>query len=110
LKTIDPFFEQDRRAVKVPAAPVMEADTDLQDPVIETADRCGRVAPQQLERFVLLEELVRVELLDAAQKRFRRRLGAAGASGLAWCAGRLPLRWARGLSRAATGLCRARIR
>jgi hypothetical protein len=109
-QTIDAFLEKDRGTVKVAAAPVVEADADLQDPVIQTAHRCGRVTPQQLERLVLLEELVRVELLDAAQKRFRRRLGAAGASGLVWCAGGLTFRRARGLTRAATGLGRARIR
>jgi len=46
---------------------------------------------------VLLEELSGVELLDAAQQRLRCGIGAAGADGLGWCAGRLPLRRARGL-------------
>jgi hypothetical protein len=76
---------------------VVEADTDLQDPVVETADGCGCVTPEQLECLVLLEEFVGVELLDAAQERLRGRVGATGASGLVWCAGRLPLRRARGL-------------
>ena len=81
--------------MKVPAAPVMETDADLQDPVIQVAHgRCG-VAPQELERLVLLEELAGVELLEAAEKRFRRRVRTAGASWLLWCAGRLPLRRAR---------------
>ena len=93
----DPFFEKDGGTVKVAAAPVMEADPDLQDPVIQTADRRGRVAPEQLERLVLLEELIAVELLDAAEKRFRRRVGAACARGFVWCSGGLPLRRARGL-------------
>jgi hypothetical protein len=78
--------------VKVAATPVVEADPDLEDPVIETADRRGRVAPEQLERFVLLEELVGVELLDATQKRFWWGVCTAGAGWLVWCAGRLPLR------------------
>ena len=52
--------------MKVPAAPVMETDAYLQDPVIQTAHRRGRVTPEQLERLVLLEELAGVELLDAA--------------------------------------------
>jgi hypothetical protein len=46
------------------------------------AHRCGGVPPQELERFVLLEELSGVELLDAAEERRRRRVGAAGAGRL----------------------------
>jgi hypothetical protein len=75
----------------------MEADPDLQYPVIQMTNRRGRVPPQELERLVLLEELVGVELLDAAEKRFRRRVGAACACGLVWCSGGLALRRARGL-------------
>jgi hypothetical protein len=75
----------------------MEADADLEDPVIQTADRRGGVTPQQLERLVLLKELVGVELLDAAEERFWGRFGATGASGLFRCSGRFPLRRARGL-------------
>jgi hypothetical protein len=88
----------------------MEADPDLQDPVIQAANGCGRVTPEKFERLVLLEELVGVELLDAAEKGFRRRVGAPGASGLVWCSERFPLRRPRGLARAATGLWRARFR
>ena len=62
------------------------------------ADGRGRVTPEQLEGLVLLEELVGVELLDAAEKGFRRRVGAPGASGLIWCSGRFPLRRPRGLA------------
>jgi len=46
---------------------------------------------------VLLEELVGVELLDAAEKRFRRRVGTSCACGLVWCSRGLALRRARGL-------------
>src|SRR5439155_9050599 len=69
-QTLDAFFEQDRRAVEVAAAPVMETDADLKDAVIEVAYGRGRVPPQQLERFMLLEKLSGVELLDAAKERF----------------------------------------
>jgi hypothetical protein len=96
--------------MKVPAAPVVEADADLEDSVIETADRRARVAPQDLERLVLLEEFAGVELLDAVEQRSGRRVGAAGACGLVRCAARLPFRRARRFARAATGLGRARIR
>ena len=88
--------------MKVPAAPVVKADADLEDAVIETAHGSGRVAPEELEGFVLLEELAGVELLDAAEKRFGRRVRAAGASGLIRCAGWLPLGRAGRFARAAT--------
>jgi hypothetical protein len=68
--------------MEVAAAPVMEPDPHLQDAVIQVAHRCGGVPPQELERFVLLEELSGVELLDAAEERRRRRVGAAGAGRL----------------------------
>jgi len=60
----------------------MEADPDLQDPVIQMTNRRGRVPPQELERLVLLEELAGVELLEAAEKRFRWGVGTPGACGL----------------------------
>jgi len=96
--------------VEVAAAPVMKADADLKDAVIQVTDRCRGVAPQELEGLVLLEELASVELLDAAEKLRWRWLGAAGARGLVGCAGRLPFRRTSGFARAATGLGRARIR
>jgi hypothetical protein len=107
---VDAFFEKNGRAVKIAAAPVVKADTDLEDAVIEAADRSGRVAPQELERLVLLEEVARVELLDAAEERFGWRVGAAGPSRLVRGAGRLPLGRAGRFARAATGLGRARVR
>jgi hypothetical protein len=62
----------------VAVAPVMEADADLQDPVIEAADRSACLTPQRLEGLVLFEELAGVELLDAADEGFRRWIGASG--------------------------------
>jgi hypothetical protein len=94
-QTLDALFEEHGRAMKVAATPMVEADADLEDAVIETAHWCGCVAPHQLERFVLFEELTRVELLDATKELVWRRVGAAGAGGLVRCAGRLPLRRAR---------------
>jgi hypothetical protein len=89
---------------------MVESDADLEDAVIETADGRARVAPEELERLVLLEELARVELLDAVDERLWRRIGAAGAGRFVWCACWFPLRRARRLARAATGFGRARIR
>jgi hypothetical protein len=66
--------------MKIPAAPVMEADADLQDPVIQAADRRARVTPERLQGLVLFEELAGIELLDAADERLRRWIGAAGPS------------------------------
>jgi hypothetical protein len=88
----------------------MEADADLEDAVIETAYGRVRVAPEQLERLMLLEELAGIELLDAVQERSGGRVGTAGACGLVRRAARLPFRRARRLARAATWLGRARIR
>ena len=88
----------------------MKADADLKDAVIQVTDRCGSVAPQELEGLVLLEELAGVELLDAAEELRWRWLGAAGARWLVGCAGRLPFRRTSRFARAATGLGRARIR
>jgi hypothetical protein len=56
--------------MKVASAPVVKADADLEDAVIQMTDRRACVPPQELERFVLLEELARVELRDAAQEGF----------------------------------------
>ena len=55
---------------------MMQADPDLQDPVIELARGAVRVAPEELERLVLLEVLARVELLDAVDQLGRRRVVA----------------------------------
>src|SRR5258705_5044273 len=63
-ETLDPFLQQRRRTVVVAVAPVMKAHADLEDAVVEASDRRARVAPQKLERLVLLEEVAGVELLD----------------------------------------------
>jgi hypothetical protein len=109
-QALDAFLNKNGRAVEVAAAPMVKADANLEDAVIQITHGRGRVAPQQLERLVLLEELARVELLDAAQERCRWRFGAAGAGGLVGCAGGLSFRRARRFARAATWLGRARIR
>jgi hypothetical protein len=62
---------------------VVEADADLQDAVVKGADRSVGRAPQDLEGLVLLEEVARIELLDALEQLRRRRLVAARARGLA---------------------------
>ena len=63
----------------VAVAPVVESDADLQDAVVQPTDRGAGVAPEELERLVLLEELAGVELLDPATERVGRRLVAARA-------------------------------
>ena len=109
-QTLDAVVEQRRRAVEVASTPVMEADADLQDAVIQPAVRRACVTPQQLERLVLLEELARVELLDAVNERSWRSVGAARPCGLGGIVWRLALRRPRGLARAATRVGRARFR
>ena len=100
----DPFLEEDARAVVVAVAPVMEADTDLQDPVIEAADRRAGVTPQRLEGLVLFEELAGVELLDAADERGWRWIGAPGTDAFVDCAAGNALRRPSRLAIAASGL------
>src|ERR1700687_3707021 len=109
-QTLDPFLEQGGGAVKIPVAPVMETDADLQDPVIEAPHRRSRVAPKQLEGLVLLEELAGVELLDAADQLRRRRVIAAGARGLIDLAAGDALGRPRRLAVAATRTGRVRCR
>ena len=55
---------------------MVHADADLQDAFVEMANftRCG--APEQFQRFVLLEELTRVELVNRLYQFRRRRLSA----------------------------------
>src|SRR5258705_9902581 len=81
-ETLDPFLQQRRRTVEVAVAPVMKAHADLEDAVVEASDRRACVAPQELERLVLLEELAGVELLDAMDQLWRRWVVAADARGL----------------------------
>ncbi len=68
--------------MEVALAPVMEADADLQDAVVQAAVGSAGGTPEQLEGLVLLEELARVELLDPVTELGRRRLVAASADGL----------------------------
>ena len=62
--------------MEVAVAPVMEADADLQDAVIQISIRGARLTPEELEGLVLLEELAAVELGDAAEQRRRWRVVA----------------------------------
>jgi hypothetical protein len=73
----DAFVQQHARAVKVSLAPVVEADADLEDAVIQAAVRRPGVSPEELEGLVLLEELAVVELRDALDELGRRWLVAA---------------------------------
>src|SRR2546427_13180841 len=76
----------------VTAPPVIEADPDLQDPLVEVANRVRLVDPDALERLVLLEELLPVELVDAVeQSTWRGGVAAAGAArGVVLCGRALP--------------------
>ena len=65
---VDALAQKHARAVEVPVAPVVEADADLQDAVIQVSVRRARRSPQQLERLVLLEELAAIELFDATDE------------------------------------------
>jgi hypothetical protein len=80
---------------------VVQADADLQDAVVQRPVGRAGGAPQEFERLVLLEELARVELLDAATELARRRLVATRADGLVDRAAGDAFRWPRGLAVAA---------
>jgi hypothetical protein len=58
---------------------VVEGDADLQDALVEIPDVSPFVAPEELERFVLLEELAAIELGDGFDERGRGWLTAAHA-------------------------------
>jgi len=88
----------------------MEADPDLQDAVIEPADRGAGIAPQGLDGLVLIEELAGVELLDPSEERIGRRIVAAGPVGFLDLAAGNALRRAGRLALAASGLWRVRRR
>jgi hypothetical protein len=103
-QALDALLEQDAGAVVVAVAPVMEAHADLEDPVIQAADRRARLEPQGLEGLVLLEELAAIELLDAAQQGVGRGIVTPCADILVDGAAGDPLRRPRRLAIAASGL------
>ena len=59
------------RSVVIQPPEMKERDADLQDALIQAPHLPPLGAPQQLERFVLLEELAAIELLDAFKQRRR---------------------------------------
>ena len=65
-EAFDAFFDERGCAVEIAIAPMVEANTDLEDPVIQPAHRRARVAPEELERLVLLKEFANVEFVDAS--------------------------------------------
>ncbi len=87
--------------------PVMEAHADLQDAVVEPADRTTRVAPERLEDLVLLEELSLIEQVDPVDERLGCRLGTTRARILVDLAAGYALGRPGGLALAASGLGRA---
>src|SRR5439155_17066405 len=91
-------------------APVMKANTHLQDSVVQPADRRACVTPQELERLVLFEELAGVELLDAPDQLRRSGLIAPRVRGLLDRTAGDALRPPRRLAVAATRLRRAPAR
>ena len=56
---------------------VMERDPNLENALIEPPHVARLCAPQQLQRFVLLEEFLPVELLDSIQQGIGWRVVAA---------------------------------
>src|SRR5205809_3054638 len=52
-QAVDAYLEEDRCAVEIAAAPVLECDADLENPVLEIAARRARRSPEAPERLVL---------------------------------------------------------
>lgn len=77
-----PPGEHVHRAVVIQTAKVMEGDTDLQDALIQLAHLTGFGTPEKFQRFVLLEVLTAVELVDPFQQLRGRRLVAPGHAAL----------------------------
>src|SRR6266550_4264680 len=74
----EPVPEFRHRALPVAPPPVMEADANLQDALVEVAYLVRLANPDAFQRLVLLEEFLAVELLDALQKGNGWRVIAAG--------------------------------
>ena len=67
-------------AMPVALAPMVKADAHLENALVEVANRIGLGDPDILERFMLFEERLPVEFLDAREQGRRRRvLAPAGA-------------------------------
>ena len=78
----EPLPELGHGSVPVSLPPVVKADADLEDPLVQVADRIELRDPDGFERFVLLEKLLAVELLDTGEQPGRRWLIApSGACG-----------------------------
>jgi hypothetical protein len=65
LEQPDAVVELDGRAMEVSVLEqVVHADANLEDTFVQVADFARRRPPQQLDGFVLIEELAGVELVD----------------------------------------------
>jgi hypothetical protein len=81
---------------------MVEADADLEDAVIQATVRRPRVAPEELEGLVLLEELPPIELFDPFEELRWWRSVAPSPDRLKDLASRNALGWACGLAVAAS--------
>ena len=72
-RLLDAVGQEEDRAAVVAAAGVVEADADLEDALVEAADRAALGVPLVLDRLVRLVELAGVEEADALQDAGRRR-------------------------------------
>src|SRR2546429_4960605 len=74
----EPVPEFRHGSLPVAPPPVIEADANLQDALVEVAHLVRLANPDAFERLVLLEEFLAVELLDTVQQGIGRRVIAAG--------------------------------
>jgi hypothetical protein len=73
----------------VALAPVVETDADLQDALVEIADRIRLLDPDPFQGLMLLEELLLVELLDAGEQCLGWQVIATAGASRSRLAGRL---------------------
>ena len=81
LEFLEPLPELGHGSMPVSLPPVVKADADLEDPLVQVADRIELCDPDGFERFVLFEKLLAVELLNTGDQPGRRWLIAPGGAG-----------------------------
>lgn len=94
FELLETLPELGHRAVPVATPPVVKAHPDLEDALVEVANRIRLDDPDPFERFMLLEEFLMIELRDSLEQGSRRRVIAPA------CARRRRLLWRSGQAEA----------
>ena len=89
LQLLQSLAQLDDGPMPVAITPVVEADANLEDALVEVADRVGLPDPDPFQGLVLLEEFLLVELFYPGDQRRGRRVIASGGSSRSGLSGRL---------------------